>query len=177
MNNFIYFITGVNGAGKSTIVPLLKKYLPDSFLVYDFDEIGVPENIDGNWRKKTTSYWMNIASKNSKKNIITVICGLTKPSEIAEINKTKKNLKAKIALLDLYAIDIEKRLKTRFKKPGSIKNLKKVTGLTVKECISKNVENSKLLRKECKDFECKVFNTSRTTSKKTVEKIINWLTK
>jgi predicted ABC-type ATPase len=175
INNFSYFITGVNGAGKSTVVPLLRNNLPSSFLVYDFDEVGVPENVDNKWRQKTTAHWMDIAIKNNKKNIKTVICGLTKPSEIKEISKTKKGLKVKIAFLDVYSRDIEKRLQNRFKKPGSVQALKRVTGLTVRDCIIKNIENAKRLRKECKNLKCKVFNTSRTTPKKSVEKIVNWM--
>ncbi len=175
MISYIYFVTGVNGAGKSTIVPLLKKKLSSSFLIYDFDEVGVPENVDAKWRQDTTAYWMDIAIKNSKNNVKTVVCGLTKPSEVHEIKKSKKNLRVKIACLDLYAKDIEKRLKKRFKKSGSISNLKKVTGLTVKECIRANINHAKLMRKECRSSKCKFFNTSRTVPEKSIEKIINWI--
>ncbi len=57
----IFFITGVNGSGKTTLVPLLKSELNRSFVVYDFDERDVPENVNQKWRISTTQHWVNIA--------------------------------------------------------------------------------------------------------------------
>ena len=54
----IFFITGTNSAGKSTIVPILRRNLSDKFIVYDFDEVGVPKNVDAKWRQQTTNYWL-----------------------------------------------------------------------------------------------------------------------
>jgi putative ribosome biogenesis GTPase RsgA len=47
MNSKIFFIIGVGGAGKSTLVNNFKDTSPN-FYVYDFDEVGVPENVDAN---------------------------------------------------------------------------------------------------------------------------------
>jgi len=171
----IFFITGTNSAGKSTIVPLLKKSLSGLFLVYDFDEVGVPKNVDAKWRQKTTNHWLDIGIKNAKKKITTVICGLTKPHEIYENIKKKNKVSVKICLLDVSANEITKRLKKRFKKPGSVKNLKKITGLTVNQCIKVNIIHAREMRKECKKFKCKIFNTSGITPCKTTARIIKWI--
>ncbi len=171
----IFFITGTNSAGKSTIVPLLKRKLSGSFLVYDFDEVGVPENVDAKWRQQTTNHWLNLGIKNAKRKITTIICGLTKPREIYEIIKKKNKVSIKICLLNVSAKEITKRLKKRFKKSGSVKILKKITGLNVNQCIKDNIIHARELRKECKKFKCKVINTSGMTPQKTTAKIIKWV--
>ncbi len=46
----VYFITGVNGVGKSTLIEYLKTFLVGSFEVHDFDERGVPDKVGRQWR-------------------------------------------------------------------------------------------------------------------------------
>lgn len=166
----IYFITGVNSAGKSTLVPLLRDKLPNNFLVYDFDERGVPENVNSTWRKKETKYWLLKATRNAKKGSNTIVCGLTLPNEIYSLSKN-----VKIILLDISSQGISQRLKIRFKSQPSIRNLKKVTGLTVDKCIKANILRAQELRKQARQYKIKVFNTSRTTPLKTAEKIVDAL--
>lgn len=46
----VYFVSGVCGVGKSSIMPYLKELLPaDNYDVRDFDERGVPDGADSNW--------------------------------------------------------------------------------------------------------------------------------
>lgn len=45
-----YFVAGANGSGKTAIMLDLKKILVDAVVVYDFDDIGVPEGADKKWR-------------------------------------------------------------------------------------------------------------------------------
>jgi predicted kinase len=85
----IFFITGTSGSGKSTLTKILQKKLPSAlFAVYDFDENGVPSNADVEWRQSTTQYWLSQAAKNAPKGKITIICGVTLPSEV--INAARK---------------------------------------------------------------------------------------
>lgn len=175
MKSNIYFITGVNGAGKSTLVPILKKSLGKDFVVYDFDELGVPVKVDKKWRQKTTRYWLRVAIKNSKKDITTVVCGLVWPKEVYSLAKSKKNIS--IYLLDISAKEIRLRLKKRFKNKVAVKNLKEVTRLSVSQCIEANILNAKKLRQEAKGYKCRVFNTSHTSVAKTKDKIIKEILK
>ncbi len=171
----LYIITGVNGTGKSTMVPLLKKMLPGVFKVFDFDQRGVPENVDKRWRLATTKYWLRVAKKNEKKKIITVMCGLAIPSEIYKSKQELKGPTVAIALLDTSASQIRIRLKKRFSTKAKIRNLKKVTGLTIAECIAANIAHAKLLRKEAQRYHCVRFNTSRTMPMRTAKKITLWI--
>ncbi len=85
----IFFITGTSGSGKSTIKELLQsKFCKESYVVYDFDENGVPANADASWRQKTTDYWLKKAYENSLKSKSTIICGVSVPLEIMNsVNK------------------------------------------------------------------------------------------
>lgn len=175
MKSNIYFITGVNGAGKSTLVPILKKSLGKDFIVYDFDELGVPVKVDKKWRQKTTRHWLKQSGKNNKKAIATIVCGLVWPKEVYSLARSRKNIS--IYLLDISAKEIKLRLKKRFKTKAAIKNLKEVTGLSVSQCIEANILKAKKLRQEAKEYKSKVFNTSHTSVVKTKDKIIKEILK
>tara|TARA_Y100000034_G_C6645321_1_gene282261 strand:+ start:199 stop:435 length:237 start_codon:yes stop_codon:yes gene_type:complete len=69
----LYFITGAEGVGKSSIIPILKKKFPE-IDVHDFDEVGVPENPPLQWRYDTTLHWLNVAIKNQKKREVNNNC-------------------------------------------------------------------------------------------------------
>jgi hypothetical protein len=77
----IYFVTGVNGVGKTSVIPYLKSMLRDKFEVHDFDERGVPDNVGRQWRIEETDYWIKLGEVNFQKGIITVVCGFARPSE------------------------------------------------------------------------------------------------
>lgn len=171
----IFFITGVNGAGKSTIIPLLKKKLPHQYRVYDFDEVGVPKNVDKAWRVETTKHWFRIAQKNAIKNIDTIVCGLTVPKEIFSVLKKNQKWETQIALLDVSKKEITTRLRRRLSTAAKVRNLKAVTGLSVTECIAANIQHAKALRSDCRKYRCQVFVTSHTTPSKTAAKVAKWI--
>ena len=53
--NKLYFIGGASGSGKTAVMLHLKKLLGDGIAVYDFDDIGVPEDaimVAKNWTVK-----------------------------------------------------------------------------------------------------------------------------
>jgi ribosomal protein S18 acetylase RimI-like enzyme len=54
----IHFIIGANGSGKTACIPSLKQRLPN-FTLYDFDDIGVPDQADTKWRQEATESWIN----------------------------------------------------------------------------------------------------------------------
>ena len=61
----------------------LKKKLPKKkFVIYDFDQVGVPPNADKIWRLKTTDHWLKQAKENNINGKSTIICGVCVPSEI-----------------------------------------------------------------------------------------------
>ena len=72
----IFLITGVNGIGKSTLMSQLKNKLEgDIFNIHDFDERGVPDNANQEWRLSETLHWIKVGKENINNAKATVICG------------------------------------------------------------------------------------------------------
>jgi len=78
----IFFVTGSSGSGKTTCIKELKKLLPGNIKVFDFDDVGVPENADKVWRQKATEYWIKKAIEYQSKNIDICVCGTSVLGEI-----------------------------------------------------------------------------------------------
>ncbi len=78
----IHFIIGANGVGKTSIIPHLQIVFGDGYAVHDFDERGVPDNADKEWRRTETLYWLETAKHAQSEGVSTVIVGFAKPAEI-----------------------------------------------------------------------------------------------
>lgn len=150
----IYFVSGVCGVGKTTVIKYLKSLLnKDSYCVYDFDARGVPDNADRNWRLEETIYWINVGKENIKDNISTIVCGFSNPEEIQESE-------VKFILLDADEKTIEERLFNRYKEKGSEKDLKRASGMEVEEFIKDNINFLPTLRQTCiNDERCNIIDT------------------
>ena len=170
-----FFITGVNGAGKTTLASLLKKILPKNYQIHDFDERGVPNNVNALWRRRTTRYWLERARDNAKSNVTTVISGLSKPHEIFHATTKRNQRKIRIAFLDVSSKQINKRLHRRYATPAKIRKLKAVTGLSLKDCITANIQHARELRQECKKYRCITFNTTTAKPSRTADKVAIWI--
>jgi len=120
----IVFITGTSGVGKSVLVPLLKIHLP-SFDVRDFDELGVPEDVDINWRLETTDYWLKQAKENLENNESTIICGTSLPDEVFRSCIYSKEMNIRFGLLKTTESTIQERLAERNWDQKSINEYKK----------------------------------------------------
>lgn len=117
---FITFITGTSGAGKSTLVENLKKMNLTSVDIHDFDEGGVPQGADENWRKQRTNHWVNIAKENFNNGISTIICGVCVPNEIKSCENYSDSLNIPYGFIDISESEISKRLLERNWNEGSI---------------------------------------------------------
>ncbi|MBU4070031.1 MAG: hypothetical protein KJ646_03530 [Nanoarchaeota archaeon] len=152
----IFFISGAEGVGKTTILGHLIRELPDKD-IHDFDEIGVPKNPKLSWRYKTTKHWLKIAKNNEKIGKDTIIVGLSFPSEIIKFSK-KKNFH--FCLFDISINEREKRLRKRKSTKGVIDDL----------------EQLKQLREEFKKLKSKkIINISHLTPKEISSKLIKWI--
>ena len=111
----IFFITGTSGSGKTVLMEELRSLLsPKHFLIYDFDENGVPENADQNWRIATTSFWINKAIENNKQQKTTIICGVSVPSEVlAIIHNNNLPISPFFGFIKINDTTIKKRLQNR----------------------------------------------------------------
>jgi broad-specificity NMP kinase len=147
------FVIGVNGVGKSTVLPYLRRLLPvEKFNVHDFDERGVPDNADKVWRMSETDYFIRLGEANVSHGISTVICGFVKPLEIVG--------RAEYILLDADEKSIRERLSSRYRTAESVDELRRTTGKTVEKFIADNIYIATSFRKDCHDTGCMILDTS-----------------
>jgi len=59
---------GASGSGKTACLAILRQRNPQ-VVWYDFDEVGVPADVDQRWRHRTTEYWLRRASENQAKGL------------------------------------------------------------------------------------------------------------
>lgn len=158
----LYFITGACGTGKSSIIPYLKKNL-EGFDVHDFDEVGVPENPTIQWRRNTTDYWLKVAVENAKKDISTLVVGLSIPQEVKNSPHFSLAPKVYYCLLDISEEERHKRLTRRGASKELIEDLEELVGL----------------RKWIPDsgFEYVIIDTTGRSIEETGEKVISWIKK
>ncbi|GEM_PF-416194 len=154
------FICGVNGVGKSTLIPYLKNLLPaEKYAVRDFDERGLPEDTDNAWRVSETKYWLEQASQSAEKGLITIICGFVKVKDFKQLKK-EIGVDLKCILLDAQPETIRGRLTKRYTKNGVFNQNQIVAGKSVKELIEENIGIRKQLRIEFERLGCPIVDTS-----------------
>ena len=108
----IFFISGASGSGKTACIDALRNILSNS-KVYDFDDIGVPDNSDKIWRQQSTEKWLQkyLSEGMSIENFC--ICGQVVLGEILACPSAEKVGKIDICLLDVSDIERIRRLKVR----------------------------------------------------------------
>ncbi len=170
----IYFVSGVCGVGKTTIINYLKALLDNKYYdIYDFDERGVPDNASRNWRKEETQYWINLGKQNIKKNIFTIICGFSNPEEIS---KSEKNVY--FILLDANKEIIRERISGRYKTQKSIEELKRVSGKTLELFTRDNIDFSGILRNIFKkNKKCHIVNTNNKLPQEVAKDVVKYILK
>lgn len=166
----IYFITGVCGAGKTTVIPHLKSLLNDKdFDIHDFDERGVPDGGGRQWRIKETEHWINYGKQNIKDGISTVICGFSNPEETVH----NDNEDTKFILLDADDKTIKQRISGRYQTEKSRQELKRVSGDTVERFIEGNITFLETLRSICKDDKrCDIVDTINKLPKEVAKQVV-----
>ena len=153
----IYFISGVNGVGKSSIIPYLKSLLSaDQFVVNDFDARGVPEDAERNWRMSETKYWISEGERLMKEGKSTTICGFIKPTDIQAAALPEIAL----ILLDAEPEIVRQRLIKRYTKKGVFDTAQKVIGKPIEEFIAGNVWYAGKMREEFETANFPIIDTS-----------------
>jgi broad-specificity NMP kinase len=166
--NKIYFISGVNGVGKSSIMPYLRELLPaDKYSVIDFDSRDVPDGADHNWRRAEAKHWIEEGLKAANENKELIICGFVKPDDFEE-----SPLEVKIIVLDADPETVRKRLTGRYTKDGVFDETQKVIGKPVNEFIESNVWYAKKMREESIADGLPVIDTSLLTSEQVARKVV-----
>lgn len=168
----IFFITGVNGVGKSTIVSYLKQILyEDKFVVYDFDARGVPPDADRRWRISETKYWLSEGNRLSKEGKNTVICGFVKPSDFEEYNLiNRESPEIILILLDAKSEIIRQRLINRYTKNGIFDQSQTVIGKPIDKFINDNVWFAEQIKSEFEKLNSSIIDTSNLIPEEVAKK-------
>lgn len=167
-----YFISGVNGVGKSSVMPFLRALLPESeFTVIDFDSRGVPDGADRVWRVAEAAHWANegAAASVSGKNLI--VCGFVKPQDFADLSDSMRS-EIKIVVLDADEETVRKRLMGRYTKDGGFDENQNVIGKPIMEFIDGNVWYAKKMREESIDDGLPIIDTSKLSPEEVAEEIV-----
>ncbi len=106
----LYFIGGASGSGKTAMMLHLKELLGDTISVYDFDDIGVPENADTKWRQESTEKWLKKLLSEGKDSCL---LGQIVLGEILSCPSAQQIGKVNFCLLDVSDFERVKRLKKR----------------------------------------------------------------
>jgi broad-specificity NMP kinase len=161
-----YFVSGVNGVGKSTLIPHLRTHLPpEKYVVFDFDKRGVPDGADHAWRKNEIKYWLEEAARNAHENKEIVVCGFAKKEDF------EPGAAVEIIVLDASPEVIRERLVKRYTKNGVFDENQKVIGKPVNDFIENNVWYVKTMREECEAAGCPIVDTSNATPEQTAARV------
>ncbi|WP_419418729.1 GNAT family N-acetyltransferase [Legionella sp. D16C41] len=106
----LYFIGGASGSGKTAVIPDLKELLGDNIAVYDFDDIGVPEDADKKWRQESTEKWIKKLLSDGKD---ACLLGQIVLGEILSSPSASQIDKINFCLLDVNDFERIQRLKQR----------------------------------------------------------------
>jgi broad-specificity NMP kinase len=171
----LFLITGVNGIGKTTLIKeLTAKLDKNTFAIHDFDERGVPDNADKNWRQSETSHWVEVGKNNKKNGIATVVCGFMKFTEIHD-SLSLYDTEAKVCLLDANEAVITGRILGRYTTPESVMELDRTTGKTPEKFAADNVWVSSKFRTEAKEAGYFIVDTSKLSPAEVGEEISAWI--
>jgi RNase adaptor protein for sRNA GlmZ degradation len=176
MKPHLFIITGVNGIGKSSVIPELKRTLdPSIFVVHDFDERGVPDNADREWRKSEMKHWVTISELNMSKNISTVVCGFVKANDITLALEDASDIPVSICLLDASLETISTRVLSRYTTPESLVELERTTGKTPEKFVGDNVWGASKFREEANENGYYVLDTDALTPQQVAASIVTWI--
>ena len=106
----LYFIAGASGSGKTAMMIDLQKILGNTIAVYDFDNIGVPDDADKKWRQESTEKWLQKLLKDGKD---ACLLGQIVLGEILACPSAHKGDKINFCLLDVSDFERIQRLKKR----------------------------------------------------------------
>ncbi len=176
MKSQLFIITGVNGIGKSSVIPELRYNLnPDSFVVHDFDERGVPDNADREWRKSETKHWFSTAKLNLNKHLSTVVCGFMKVSDISYALENVPDITVSVCVLNASPETISRRILSRYTTPESLIELERATGKTPEKFISDSVWIAPGFREEASENGYYILDTDELRPDQVASNIITWI--
>ena len=145
-----------------------------AFNIHDFDERGVPDNADKEWRQSETLHWITTGKENESNSKATVVCGFMKFSEI-EFALSLLGVVAHICLLDADEETISRRILGRYPDPESITELERTTGKAPEKFAADNVWILSKFRQEASEKDYSIVDTSELSPEEVGQKVADWI--
>ena len=171
----IYFISGVSGVGKTSVMTELQKIEESGFDVHDFDERGVPDAAGHDWRRAETRYWIGEGIKKNALGLDFVVCGVAHPIEIKEIAAGLPSVSIEIIFLDADDEVIEQRLRKRNEDKKVRESLERAADKTFEKFLQDNTNFAKHLREVCRQHECVIVDTTNMNPEEVSKKLLGIL--
>lgn len=172
----VYFISGVCGVGKSSVLKHLRGLLPyDKYDIRDFDERSVPDGGGLEWHNSETLHWLEVSSENATNNLSTIICGFADPARFWGVYKASDHPPAKLFLLHASGETIRKRLLGRHSTPESIVEINRTSGVPLDEFIENNISYAPKLYKIFEKDKSFIIDTESKTPEEVAGEIIESL--
>lgn len=168
----VYFISGVCGVGKSSVLKLLKGFLPvGGYDIRDFDERGVPDGGGQEWHNNETLYWLEVANENAKHKKSTIVCGFADPTRFWNVHNKEKHIEATLLLLNASAEIIRNRLMGRYPTLESIQEINRASGAQLDEFIEGNISYAPILHDIFKKENSPIIETDEKTPLEVAQEI------
>ena len=165
-----YFVSGVSGVGKTSVIEILKKDLPEQYVVKDFDERGVPAGGGRPWRLSETQYWILEGKAIASENKTLIVCGLANPEEVALMPEAEE-IEVKMILLDAPGEIIQERLLRRNSDEKVRAGLERSTSGSVDAFIKGSSDFAPILKDICIKAGVPVIDTSTKTPPEVAKEI------
>ncbi len=172
----IYFISGVAGVGKSSLLDYLKELLPkDKFDIRDFDERGIPDGGGMEWHNIETLHWLEIGRENADNGKSTIICGFIHPERLRSMHKIGEHPQMKLILLHAPEEVIRQRLLGRYSTPESLAEVKRMTNLSLEEWLPDVLGFIQPLRALFEKDGSIVIDTENKTPQQVASEVIDYI--
>jgi hypothetical protein len=172
------FISGVCGAGKSTVAWELGMVLPPAgYSVYEFDYPGVPSNTPESWRAERTETWLRTAVDNARSSISTIICGLVHPDEALAAPSAVLAPTIRFAFLEASDEEICRRLRERYQNPRYAEYLWRQEKITPEAFVPTMLPYQRQLRVLFGDPQHGTYflDTTEATPHETARQLASWI--
>ena len=175
-NPKIYFVSGVSGVGKSSVMKELKTLLSSELYdIRDFDERGVPDNAGVEWHTDETIHWLKTAEDNAKLGKSTIVCGVVEPESFFKLYNQNSVLPVQLFFLYASGDVLRQRLLGHYTTPESRADILRASGRPYDKYIEDMVTDSAGLLSAFQQAGAPIIDTDTKTSEQVAQEIVRLL--